>query len=522
MSAKELAWGPIILTHKPQAATEHFVVMGATGSGKSLLIKNLMAGALSSLPGEGQTAGQRNRAVVYDPKQEMVSTLGRLGLSEETGLRILHPFDTRAYCWDMARDISSPIEARQVATLLVPDTAGTSGGSENFFTDACRDLLAGVMLTFSMCAPNPASWTFRDVILCMLYQPYLRFILARNRTRDGRQFILNTRLSESYLGGADPMKADWRTISNIRSTLNATLAVYEPIAAAWQRAYDGDLSQGRPPRRFSISQWISSNDTVVLGNDEAARAPIDAINQALFKRMTEMVLSGAELTEAQKAIGEGLTWFFLDEAREAGKLDGLSSLMTKGRTKGACVVLGFQDIDGMRAVYGEQVANEIVGQCSHVAILRLSSPTTAEWAASMFGSKLADLTGTSIGKEGLQMSRNQQEAKNVYSEDLLFLPTTSPKNGLTGFFKSSRVRRESMVGFKQTLSWDKVCGGELGARPAGADLPNFLPGDMSSQFLEPWNTSDWARLGFEGDPPPIDSVPASSLSAEDVLKKFGI
>ena len=65
---------------------------------------------------------------------------------------------------------------------------------------------------------------------------------------------------------------------------------------------------------------------------------------------------------------------FLDDVREAGKLDGLSRLLNQGRTKGACVVLGFQDSDGMRDVYGEYVANELVGQCANKAILRVENP----------------------------------------------------------------------------------------------------------------------------------------------------
>ena len=157
---RDLLWGPIDLSAKPVAATEHFVVMGATGSGKSLLIKRLLRGALNSPP------GLVNRALIYDPKQEMVSELQSLGVRAGR-VRILHPFDDRACCWDMAVDIKTPIEARQLATTLIPEKQGSKGG-DSFFTDACRDLLSGVILTLARCAPNPQAWTFRDVILAML------------------------------------------------------------------------------------------------------------------------------------------------------------------------------------------------------------------------------------------------------------------------------------------------------------------------------------------------------------------
>ncbi|MFX8836738.1 type IV secretion system DNA-binding domain-containing protein, partial [Acinetobacter baumannii] len=79
-----------------------------------------------------------------------------------------------------------------------------------------------------------------------------------------------------------------------------------------------------------------------------------------------MILAREEQPTTAKDSGMQQAWFFLDEVREAGELDGLSRLMTKGRSKGACVVLGFQDIDGMRDVYGDQVANEICAQCNNI------------------------------------------------------------------------------------------------------------------------------------------------------------
>ena len=84
------------------------------------------------------------------------------------------------------------------------------------------------------------------------------------------------------------------------------------------------------------------------------RAAIDTITQLLGKRLSEQVLA----TEERPKDRQHTTWFFLDEVRQAGRLDGLSALITKGRSKGAVVLLGFQGIE----VYGREAANELVGQ----------------------------------------------------------------------------------------------------------------------------------------------------------------
>ena len=78
-----------------------------------------------------------------------------------------------------------------------------------------------------------------------------------------------------------------------------------------------------------------------IGDGAAIRAAIDTINQLLFKRLSELILAQPELEPASTRT----TWLLLDEVRQAGKLDGLSALMTKGRSKGAAVLLVSSEIE---------------------------------------------------------------------------------------------------------------------------------------------------------------------------------
>lgn len=482
-------WGKILLN--PETVTEHFLVTGMTGSGKTKIINILMNSVLPNSKGRG------TKAVVYDPKQDVVSYLFGMGLGDR--IRLLHPFDKRGRAWNMAQDIDSPVSARQLATILVPE-GKNSQASESFFTDAVRDLLYGVLLSFIKCVPNPGTWTFRDVVLAMLYEPYLNFILGQNKTREGRPFPITGRIFSSYLD----TQGDYRTVSNIRASINARLSVFEPIAAVWHRATNTLDGLGRP-LTFSLSEWMGSEDILVLGNDEASRAAVDAINQALFKRMTEMILSAPELPSGWAGELRGLTWVFLDEVREAGVLDGLSRLLTKGRTKGACVVLGFQDIEGLRDVYGENVANELTAQCSHVIVLRLSSPKTAEWASGLFGEVLVRTRERSrqMGQEGgpsMGTSERDEVRPGILDSEFLNLPRPNLKSGITGIFKDSSLSAGDDC--KLTLAAGQVDD----ASPRASREPdeaNYIPRDVEDQYLLPWDHSDWTRLGFTGAPPSL-------------------
>lgn len=500
-----LVWGPFRID--PVYATEHFLVAGTTGSGKTVLINMLMKSALQH--------GPPRRAVLYDSKQELAPLLDGMGLRSRT--RLLHPYDTRSCAWDMARDITGPLSARQMATILVPEESGARENSA-FFTDAVRDLLTGVFLAFIRCMPNKEAWTFRDVVLTMLYEPYLRAILGIGKDHN---LPMLSRLYNSYVGGADR-----RTWANIRATISTKISVYESIAAVWHRA----MTQADRPeaeRRFSITEWLDDTNwknadfrpILVLGNDEAARTALDAVNAALFKRLTELIISRREQTRDEQRSGQNQTWVFLDEVREAGRLDGLSRLLTKGRSKGVCAVLGFQDIDGLRAVYGKEIAHEITGQCNTIAILKMNSPSTADWGAEQFGRYLASESrlSESVSTEGISYSvqETHEQRAVLYTRDLIYLPPTNRGNGLTGFFRHKKSQREDPILYR--LGWEEHIEGYL---PAPGTWETHDPRDEDEHYLKAWDGDDWSRLGLTSYGPmprlspegPVQSSPRGKAS----------
>ena len=81
-------------------AREHFLVLGSTGSGKTALLKRLMA---TVLPRVG-APGFRCRAMVYDAKKDMYSVLRSMGISEDK-IVVVNPFDARSAAWDIAADV---------------------------------------------------------------------------------------------------------------------------------------------------------------------------------------------------------------------------------------------------------------------------------------------------------------------------------------------------------------------------------------------------------------------------------
>lgn len=373
-SSMKLSWGGVDLPI--ELARHHFCVVGMTGSGKTNTISLLMRAVLPEI-------GRRpdSRALIYDAKRDVLSLLAGLGVRDRT--IILNPFDRRSHAWNIARDVTSPAVAQQVASILIPE----EDGPNRYFSDAARHLVMGVMVAFMRSRPT---WSLRDLVLATRGTTRLRRVL---------ESVPETRhLVESYFS------QDQRATASVLSTIASRLMPFEPIAALWHVAAVAG-------RTFSLEEWVRGDRILLLGHDDRARLPLDALNRVIFRRAAELALDQTE-SETRRV------WFFIDELPQAGRLDGLDSLFVKGRSKGVTVVIGFQDIDGLRrpSLYGEQWANEIVGQCGNYAILRLNSDRTAEWASRVIGDAeiLQHQRSTNVNtKDGIPYLTNESQSHGI-------------------------------------------------------------------------------------------------------------
>lgn len=403
-----MPWGGVALPLKDFLAT-HFAVIGMTLSAKTLSIRMLMNAAL--IPNGRKL---RHRAFVYDPKLDFYPVLRGMGVPASQVI-VLNPFDSRSVAWDIAADINDAATARQFSALLAPVEPEAS---QPFFSSAAQGLLEAVINTLRV--RTPKRWTFNDALEAFYSLDDLRALLSF--TDDGR------RAAERYLGGNE------KTASDVLSTVDTKLMPYTIVARLWARA----------KTRVSLTEWATSlNPTVLLlGRSDTHSDVLDPINRAFFKRLSQLVTARPEVPGRPDDEPEDKTWVFVDETRWAGDLDGLDGLLLKGRSKGAHVVLGFQDIQGMRHVYGKERADELVGQCGNLAVMRLNSPETMEWAAEFFGkyeeyvqsfnfsqTKAVGGSSTTTGH-----GFNLQERSSILAQQFRMFAMPSRERGIEGAF----------------------------------------------------------------------------------------
>src|SRR6056297_1236897 len=100
-------FGPLLIDDAD--VTKHQMIFGATGSGKTTLIRLFLQDVVPEIAENSDW-----RMMMTNPKGDAISILYGI---QPAGLRIVttDPFDDRGVAWDMCRDVTEPRTALQFA-----------------------------------------------------------------------------------------------------------------------------------------------------------------------------------------------------------------------------------------------------------------------------------------------------------------------------------------------------------------------------------------------------------------------
>ncbi len=390
-----IAWGAQV---HPARLGAHYAAIGQSDSGKTLTIRMLLRTMLAP------RGTLLHRALIYDPKLDFYPVLRGLGIPEDR-IHILNPFDTRSSAWDVAADITTHADAEQLAATLLP----LEGDKNNpYFTNAPQELLGELIDTLRRRA---IKWTLNDLIQ-LVALGFATEVLEHSTP------VARAAVREHLTDNASD------TAGNLRSSWRVGIRRFETIAALWARATE-------PP--VSLNRWMDPKappSVLLLASVPKMSQSLDSINRTMFQRCSELLLMQPEYPPDH-------TWFILDEIRVAEELKEFPKTMIKARSKHGHFVLGFQDIHGLRDVYGPDKSEEIMGQCHNVAIYRLSSPQSIDWASDYFGKE--ERWVPSVGDQQGQYSSSSrnyslQERATILGSHFRNLRPPSKSFGMEGIF----------------------------------------------------------------------------------------
>lgn len=311
--------------------TKHFKLMGATGTGKSTVMRELLDGALR----------RGDRAVIADPDGGYLSRF----YDAARGDVILNPFDVRSAKWDLFAELQNPYDVEQLARALIPERGGDPqwpAFARTFFEAVTRRAHAAGVTDIGE-----------------LYR-----LLVDAPPEEIRLLIAGT--------PAAPFaeEANLKMFLGLRSTASEHVKSFEHIR----------LQQGRA---FSIRNWIKSGQGVLFLPYQAGQ--IAALRSVICTWMRLAIFQTMSLGEADHRL-----WFAIDELDALGAIDALPDALARLRKFGGRCALGFQSIGQVSTTYGAGPAQAMVENCSNTLILRCSASErggTARFASQLIGER---------------------------------------------------------------------------------------------------------------------------------------
>ena len=352
--------------------TQHTIVSGTTGSGKTVLISDLVA----------QIRARGERCVIYDKMGGYTAAFFDAGRDV-----LMNPLDARAPRWSPFLEARNPRDFDMMAAALIPQQKDTV---DPFWVTAARQLFsngAGVFWKKGV--------TENRVLVDHLLKTDLTALAE----------AMEGTVAQSIVDPDNP-----KTALSVRAMLTANLSALEFLP-----------DTGKP---FSIREWISNEDAdgfLFL----TSRGDQHASLRGLISTWLEIAVN-AMLSLAQDD-GRHI-WVILDELPTLHQVPSLQPGLAESRQFGGCFVLGVQVASALRDLYGRNGAETISGLCGTRVVLAAPDRDTAQWSADSLGrSEVEEVAeGYSYGantiRDGVSLTPRRELRSLALPSEIMRLP----------------------------------------------------------------------------------------------------
>lgn len=363
--------------------TTHLLIGGATGTGKSVLIRGLAYSGL--LRGD--------RFLFCDPNGDLLSKFYR------KGDRILNPYDTRTEGWSFYNEIRTDYDYKRYAMSLVPRGKSPEEEEWNSFG---RLLLSECARKLAMNG-NPS---VRDLFhWCTIEEP-----------AKVKEFLAGT-AAESLFVGAE------QALASARFVLADKLPEHLEMPA-------GD---------FSIRRFLEDDQAgnLFLPWREDMAVALRPLISAWADVVCTSVLSLPESKTRR-------IWLCLDELASLEKLSSLVDALTKGRKHGLRVVAGLQSVSQLDDLYGQKEAQTLRSCFRSMVVLggSKSDSQTAEEFSKALGEHEVIREDKSTSGRGSNLRDRKDRERVVLPAEIMSMPDLTAIVSFAGDLPIARTKLE--------------------------------------------------------------------------------
>ena len=330
----------------------HFAFAGASGTGKSTAIREVMAQALE----------RGDKGLVVDLGGAYYSRFGR------AGDHVLSLRDPRSEAWDFWHEEGVPEEAMAAAMIEA------ESGNNPYFWKGARAVLTSLFRINSSVA----------TLLADFKKPTSE-LREKLRAKD--------EISRRIIGEGDGDQAD--------GIIGTTVLDF---------AFLKELNQWARPGKafFSIARWMNDHSDkswtyIIVTEDDLE------VVRPLLRLWFDIACLAAMRRDPDDPTACH-TWLFLDEIKTLGRLPSLPAILDKGRKFRTSVVLGFQAISQVQSTYGKDDEQSILQGVQNQILFGMTEANSAEYVSELLGEQ--EVEQASIGHSFGQRSQSDRGSVN--------------------------------------------------------------------------------------------------------------
>lgn len=362
----------------------HLLIGGSTGSGKSVLIRELVYSAL--LRGD--------RLIIADPNGDMFSKFGT-----EKDI-ILNPYDQRSPGWSLFNEIRNPYDFKRFSLSLIP--RGKSPEEEEWASYG-RLLLSETAQTLSATGNPNLQGLFHWTTIAPV--------------EELKNFLQGSAAESLFVGTP-------RALASARFILSSKLSAHLPM----------------PPGDFSLRNWLENpkggNLFITWREDMAV-----ALRPLISSWVDVLCTSVLSLPEDENR----RLWLIIDELASLENIASLEDAATKGRKAGLRIVAGLQSTAQLDKIYGHDAAQTLRSCFRSLVVLggAKTDPKTCEDMSLSLGEHEVEreTTTTATQKGSTNTSRQQHHTREriVMPSEIASLPDLQGYLAFAGAYDIARI-----------------------------------------------------------------------------------
>ncbi len=357
--------------------SSHMLIMGDTGTGKSVLIRQLLRGIQSR--GEG--------AIVFDPEGEFTAEF----YNEARGDVILNPLDKRSLYWNASDELATNDEALTLAASLFPES---SDEKVKFFRMAPRKIFAHLI----QYNPDPVT---------------LARWLAVPSEIDVR--VAGTEMAQMISKGAQSQRA-------------GVLSSLAEIADAFRLLRPRADCQ----RTWTARSWAKDRKGWIF---LTATPTIYELQRPLITLWIDSLILRLMSTPSDRQV-----WLIIDELASLRELGQLETALTRARKHRLNLILGCQIKSQIEDIYGRYRAETILSMPATRINFRTSNPDSADWLSKAIGDHdLARARETQSQSDGSRSGTSASQSWEVRTERLVSPAQIQGLQNLHGYLKNENL-----------------------------------------------------------------------------------